>query len=84
MNLTDKQFEVLWQLSDTESLKPMDFGAWDASHHSGTARRLVKLGLAEMTGYRTLAGIRRVNKYRRTPAGKAAYEKARDESSHKQ
>jgi len=49
----------------------MDFGAWDASHHSGTARRLVKKGLVEMKGYRSF--VRSVNTYRRTPAGKKVY-----------
>ena len=74
--LSEKEFDVLWQLSDTEFKKPMDFGAWDASHHSGTARRLAAKGLVEIDGYRSWQ--RRVNKYRRTPEGRAAYEAERE------
>lgn len=69
---TEKQFDVLWQLSDDDFLKPMDFGAWDGSHHSNTARHLATKGLVEISGYQSFS--RRVNKYRRTPAGKAAFE----------
>ena len=75
MTLTDKQFDVLWQLDDEIFLKPMDFGAYDASHHSGTARRRAAKGLVEVEGY--AAWCRRVNTYRRTPAGKTAYEAER-------
>ena len=70
--ITDKQYDVLWQLSDTKFLKPMDFGAWDASHHSGTARQLAKQGMVEISGYHSYC--RRVNKYRRTAKGKKAFE----------
>lgn len=75
MNLTDKQYDVLRELRDDVFLKPMDFGAWDASHHSGTARRLAKQGLVEMKGYRNYS--RSVYSYRRTPAGSAALEAER-------
>lgn len=74
--LTNNQFDVLWQLDDKKFLKPMDFGAWNGSHHSITAQRLVQKGFVERRGY--LAHTRRVNKYRRTPAGKAAFEEERE------
>lgn len=70
--LTDKEVDVLWNLSDTEWLKPMMFGARNGSHHSNTARRLCDRGLAEKDGY--FAGVRHVYRYRRTPAGKEAFE----------
>jgi len=74
--LTEKHLEVLRNLNDTEFLKPREFGAWDASHHSGTARVLAKRGLVEVRRGTTWGGMRSVNSYRRTPTGKAAFMQA--------
>lgn len=63
-----RRLQLLGWLDDDEWLKPMDLSSWDASYHSGDLRRMAKLGLVEIGGYRSFQ--RRVNKYRRTKAGK--------------
>lgn len=80
--LSPKEYEVLWELSDTEFLKPMFFGGLDGSHHSGTARRLAKRGFAEIGGYRSFQ--RRVNTYRRTPAGREAFLSVKEKVGHRE
>lgn len=45
--LTANQMDVLWQLPgpNEDMVQPMDIGAWNSSHHSGTLRQLAIMGL---------------------------------------
>lgn len=52
MKLTEREMELLTELGQPWAIKagwarPMDLGASDASHHSGTLRSLVRKGYAE-------------------------------------
>ncbi|KPL28082.1 MAG: hypothetical protein AMJ72_05420 [Acidithiobacillales bacterium SM1_46] len=74
-----RRLELLRWLDDEKFEKPMELGATDSSHHSSDLRFLASKGLVEIGGYRSY--LRRVNKYRRTPAGKRflrLYEDDRD------
>jgi hypothetical protein len=79
VKLTDNQHEVLINLGGMEDgwWRPMDFGGHDASHHSGTAARLVKRGLVERTDQFTgsLSGARKTWLYRITELGRQALAK---------
>jgi hypothetical protein len=80
LRLTENQRDVLQGLYDAGDgwLRPMDFGARDASHHSGTATRLCKRGLVERSDAFTgsISGRRKVWLYRITPAGLDALQNA--------
>jgi hypothetical protein len=46
IRLTENELEVLLAMQGSnEWLRPMDVGAWDSSHHSGTLKRLAAKGL---------------------------------------
>lgn len=63
-----RRLELLRCLHDEEFKKPIDMGSWDGSYHSADLRYLVNAGLAELGGYLSL--YRRVNRYRRSSAGR--------------
>ncbi len=66
--LTDRQFQVLRDLSDDQWLQARDVGGRGSSHHGKTLAQLVKLGLATRAE-RTSRGP---HMYLRTPAGHVA------------
>lgn len=74
--LTDDQREVLDGLTVLGDgwWRPMDFGASDGSHHSGTATRLIAKGWVERSDHLggSLAGRRKTWRYRITHAGRSA------------
>ena len=86
MKLSERDFETLgemaaanrslekhgWGYSKDGHAKPLDFGGSDGSHHSNTAQKLVRMGLAEKKwcgGY-----YRKTWAYKVTPAGLKALE----------
>jgi len=81
--MTDRELDVLWQLSDSKDLTPMFFGGHDGSYHGATAARLAKRGFVVRTKRHAIycGGDRRCRckgscVYRRTPAGAAAFRAA--------
>lgn len=89
--LTDRDFETLGEIisavdqrskyssyPETIGVKPLDFGGSNGSHHSLTATKLVKHGMAEhRKGYgewgKSSTHYRGSKQYRATDAGRAAY-----------
>jgi len=47
IRVSEREMELLINLSDENWRRPMDVGAWDGSHHSATLTRLAKRGLVE-------------------------------------
>ncbi len=45
--VSENEFCVLRSMQNGGWLRPMDFGGHDGSHHSATAAKLVRKGLAE-------------------------------------
>lgn len=83
--ITQREYDVLRELSDEEWMTPRFVGGRDGSHHSQTLVRLAECGLALRKklhsvgcSWGTARGgakcqCRGSCKYRRTPKGKAAF-----------
>ena len=76
-SLTERDADVLWQLSEDNWVPAFFVGGSNGSHHSGTLRKLVRHGLVERN--RRGGWTRPSYVYRLTQAGADAHRAYRDE-----